>query len=312
MVMGFSSPVEGCRAVVAESYRLWLQFDVRTDDITMILALLDHATHGRAPRPAPEEEIHQYELLVEAGIPLSTIDESEGVSLGISIVGSGGEELRPVRRALSAEMRAKVKVDSRESAVEDAALSAWTPVDVPKTEAEVSRIRAAVKANVIFDQLNDAQRRLVYSVMRKVSVSEGDLVVRQGDDGDDFFIVDAGTYAVTIGLEGKDSPEILRYEPHPGGGANPCFGELALLYSKPRGANVVARSDGVLWALDRRSFRSILTRSSEHTLLKTLRGVQLFRTLSTAKLRELASMLVEVTFAPGETVVKEGGACVLC
>ena len=40
---------------------------VRTDDITMILAFLDHETHGRAPRPAPEEEINQYELLVEAG-----------------------------------------------------------------------------------------------------------------------------------------------------------------------------------------------------------------------------------------------------
>ena len=52
-------------------------------------------------------------------IPLSMIDDSEGVSLGLSVVGSGGEELRPVRRALSAEMRAKVEVDSKGTAVED-------------------------------------------------------------------------------------------------------------------------------------------------------------------------------------------------
>ena len=34
MVLKFDDPLEACRAVVAESYRLWLQYEVRTDDIT--------------------------------------------------------------------------------------------------------------------------------------------------------------------------------------------------------------------------------------------------------------------------------------
>ncbi len=36
MVANFADPLEACKAVVAESYRLWLQYEVRTDDITMI------------------------------------------------------------------------------------------------------------------------------------------------------------------------------------------------------------------------------------------------------------------------------------
>ena len=35
--------------MVAESYKLWLQFDVRTDDITMILAFVEF---GRAKKAA--------------------------------------------------------------------------------------------------------------------------------------------------------------------------------------------------------------------------------------------------------------------
>ena len=56
MVLRFTSPLEACHAVVAESYRLWLQYDVRTDDITMILAWLDHEYKGAAPRAPSEEE----------------------------------------------------------------------------------------------------------------------------------------------------------------------------------------------------------------------------------------------------------------
>ncbi len=34
-------PPEACRAVVAESYELWLKYELRTDDITMIFVFVD-------------------------------------------------------------------------------------------------------------------------------------------------------------------------------------------------------------------------------------------------------------------------------
>ena len=59
-VMSFTDPVAACRSIIAQAYALWLQFDVRTDDITMILAYIDTA-EGQAPRPASEAEIASYE-----------------------------------------------------------------------------------------------------------------------------------------------------------------------------------------------------------------------------------------------------------
>ena len=52
MVLKFDDPLEACRAVVAESYRLWLQYEVRTDDITMIMAFLDWDEAGPDPGAA--------------------------------------------------------------------------------------------------------------------------------------------------------------------------------------------------------------------------------------------------------------------
>ena len=96
--------------------------------------------------------------------------------------------------------------------------------------------------------------------------------------------MEAGEYAVTIKNQETDSDtEILRYTTK--GGTNPCFGELALMYSKPRAATVTAFSEGMLWAMDRKSFRSILMKSSSVSLTRTLRNVDVLKSLSVGQLQ---------------------------
>ena len=60
IICKFDEPIDACRAVVAESYRLWLQNEERTDDITIVLAFIDGATAAgrkqakhRPPPPPP-------------------------------------------------------------------------------------------------------------------------------------------------------------------------------------------------------------------------------------------------------------------
>ena len=58
------------------------------------------------------------------------------------------------------------------------------------------------------------------------------------------------------------------------GEAHPSFGELALLYSRPRAASVICTASGKLWRLHRSTFRDVVMRSSAQQLTKTLRGVE--------------------------------------
>jgi len=293
MILKFTDPLDACRAVVAESYRLWLQYEVRTDDITMILAFLDTESN------MPDEEREQLSLRRRRESRRGSADQ---ISVGLDIVGRAGGENRPVRRGLSKEKKQQMAIAASTEA-EDDDNSEWVMEVVPKTADELTRIKAAVKANFLFQHLNDSQAKQVYDVMKRVSVKKGDVVIRQGDQGDWFYVVDEGEYVVTLEQNGKDV-EILRYTTQ--GGANPCFGELALMYSKPRAATVTAAQDGVLWAMDRRSFRSILMKSSAVSLTRTLRSVEILKSLKVGQLQRLQDLLTEVTFKDGDYVIRQG------
>jgi MFS family permease len=82
----------------------------------------------------------------------------------------------------------------------------------------------------------------------RVPIGAGDVVIREGDVGDRFYILDAGEISIS-----QDS-EPLRTD-GPGG----FFGEIALLRDVPRTATVVATRPGALLALDREAFLTAVT-----------------------------------------------------
>ena len=86
---------------------------------------------------------------------------------------------------------------------------------------------------------------------------EGVTVIHQGDVGDFFYVVEKGGFDFYIKKPGVETNNGLGDKVGtvgPGG----SFGELALMYNAPRAASVVSTSPGVLWALDRITFRRIL------------------------------------------------------
>ena len=289
MILKFNDPLDACRAVVAESYRLWLQYEVRTDDITMILAFVEGAGFAE---PSQSEKPRR----------VSRRGSADQITVGLDIVSRQGGENRPVRRGLSKEKKQQMAI-AMSTSVEEEETGDWVMEVVPKTPEQLERIKAAVKANFLFQHLNETQAKQVYDVMKRVAVQKGDVVIRQGDQGDWFYVVDKGEYVVTLAQAGKEI-EILRYTTQ--GGSNPCFGELALMYSKPRAATVTAATDGVLWAMDRKSFRQILMKSSAVSLTRTLRSVEVLKSLSVGQLQRLQDLLSEVTYKPDEFVIRQG------
>lgn len=300
----FDDPLEAARAIISEAYMLWLQFEVRTDDITIIIIYVD-TVEGPAPREASEVEIAQYEAQLAMGGDPSK-GTAEGLKLGQKVLGAGGGEMKAVRRGLSAEKKQEMQMTgSKVDEGRDDDLANWVLTDVPKTPEEVERIAIAVKGNFLFQHLNEKQSQQIYSCMQKMEVVIDDMVIKQGETGDWFYIVDSGEYRVTLDAGGK-SVEIMRYKPAPPGGANPCFGELAIMYDRPRAASVQAVTSGTLWAIDRKSFKKILMKSSTKALIRTLRSVEILKSLSVGQLQRLSDMLAEDTINPGEYVIRQG------
>jgi CRP-like cAMP-binding protein len=86
-----------------------------------------------------------------------------------------------------------------------------------------------------------------------VPVTAGTDIVRQGDVADRFYIIVSGTYTVTEKPTPDAEPVVLRQL-----GPDQVFGELGLLYRTLRTATVTSNTDGLLLALDRENFLSLV------------------------------------------------------
>ena len=84
--------------------------------------------------------------------------------------------------------------------------------------------------------------------MVRVEVPAGDTVVREGDVGDRFYVIESGSLAATF--EGRPLSTM---------GPGECFGEIALLRDVPRTATVTAVEDSVLQAVERDDFLAAMS-----------------------------------------------------
>mmetsp|Transcript_76829 Transcript_76829/g.205254 ORF Transcript_76829/g.205254 Transcript_76829/m.205254 type:complete len:392 (-) Transcript_76829:253-1428(-) len=99
--------------------------------------------------------------------------------------------------------------------------------------------------------MDSYERAQVADGLKVETHASGTTVVKEGDPGDKFYIVEEGTAKATK-VKGTDEKEVMQYQ------AGDYFGELALLRNEPRAANVIATSDCKLLTLDRKSFKRLL------------------------------------------------------
>lgn len=82
---------------------------------------------------------------------------------------------------------------------------------------------------------------------------EGSYVIKEGQEGNEFFLVMSGEAVATKTLEPGHAPvEVAQYR------EGDYFGERALLKNEPRAANVIAKSRLHVAGLDRASFKRLL------------------------------------------------------
>jgi len=81
-----------------------------------------------------------------------------------------------------------------------------------------------------------------------IATPAGTEVIRQGDVGDRFYVVEAGEFEILRDGERIDVT-----------GEGGYFGEIALLHDVPRTATVRAITDGTVWALDQEEFLATVT-----------------------------------------------------
>lgn len=96
----------------------------------------------------------------------------------------------------------------------------------PKSPQQLARIRLSISSNFLFRNLDDDQASDVLSAMKEVQVAEGEVVIKQGDVGDYFYVVEEGSLDI---FKAKDGDAGLG-DKVATTGPGMSFGELALMY----------------------------------------------------------------------------------
>lgn len=176
----------------------------------------------------------------------------------------------------------------------------FKPPVYPKGRKEKSKMMESLKNVFIFRSLDQWQKDQILDAMVKRDVTPGEVLIKQGEEGDYCYTIESGVYEAWK----EDTAVVLNRYVNAG-----CFGELALLYNVPRACSIKAVTGGVVWALDRATFRkTVLTNAFKKRRLHEMLidEVPLLSALNEYERMALADTLVTQNFQKGERIIAQG------
>lgn len=194
---------------------------------------------------------------------------------------------------------------SAESYTAQANKPPFKPRIIPKPAEVKWRIKQMLNRLFIFSSLDIIQMDIIINSMDFKKFKRGEVVIRQGDDGNELYIIESGRFNCSKSTAGSAPMQLKVYQP------GEYFGELALLYNTPRAATITAIDDGEVLSLDRETFNYIVRDSmvaSINKLEKFLGEVPLLKSLQPFERSKLSDCLKIKNFNAGEYVIREGDA----
>lgn len=180
------------------------------------------------------------------------------------IVGGADAALQPLVKRASGFVAARAITDIELLRIDDDVLDVlltWDQMAVPASaephaQATDWRTLSGIYAaqhltRGIFAALPPANIEALLSRFERVPVRRGDIVLRQGEPGEHYYVIERGRAEVTRVVGGA---KVMLAGLKSGEG----FGEEALLAEAPRNATVTMRSDGMLLRLGKADFASLL------------------------------------------------------
>ncbi|XP_014092188.1 cAMP-dependent protein kinase type I regulatory subunit isoform X2 [Zeugodacus cucurbitae] len=206
------------------------------------------------------------------------------------------EDLSPMPQTAAPPVRRRGGISAEPVTEEDA--TSYVKKVVPKDYKTMAALSKAIAKNVLFSHLDENERSDIFDAMFPVTHLMGENIIQQGDEGDNFYVIDHGEVEVFVNSELVTTI-----------GEGGSFGELALIYGTPRAATVRAKTDVKLWGIDRDSYRRILMGSTirkRKMYEEFLSRVSILESLDKWERLTVADALEPVSFEDGETIVKQG------
>lgn len=241
----------------SEALRRLSPFDsLMPESLARVLPLLRAERHpaGHVLFRRGEEDSGSYYLL-EGQVALRSDEESEPL-----IIRAGSESAaRPLSRLKPRRYTATTLSPVSLAVIDDAELDRIVTLDqtaaleVTEFEGDDPEWMMTLLGHPAFAQVPPANFAALFARLEPVPVCSGQVILRQGDAGDYYYLIRAGTAQVTQSMGGHAPAAVVATL-----GMGDGFGEEALLSGDPRNATVSMLSDGLLMRMGREEFMHLL------------------------------------------------------
>jgi CRP-like cAMP-binding protein len=123
---------------------------------------------------------------------------------------------------------------------------------MPATSITLEQIINFLLEAPMFGDLDAVQLSQIVHIMQVQRVRDGQIVFREGDPGDAWYVIFEGLADVYKADDFLPSRRIASLGPRS------CFGEMAILDHSPRSASVVARGEATMFKFPRKDFEHLL------------------------------------------------------
>jgi CRP-like cAMP-binding protein len=167
-----------------------------------------------------------------------------------------------------------------------------------------------LKTVTMFEKLNDFTLRQIADVLKIAKYDPGERIIKQGEVGDQFYLILSGIVSVTQTtstlLSNGTTRELIQLS------SGQYFGELALISNEPRKATVTAinTSTVICYTIDKQTFNIVLgtlhDAEIESTGITILKKVKILQILSEKQLLIIVKCLETVSYSAGEEIIRQG------
>ena len=193
--------------------------------------------------------------------------------------------------------------------------SSFKKISYEKTDDIRTLIYDAIKPNVLFEHDTQEEILQIIDVFKPKEFKKGDVVIKQGDVGSQFYVVESGELNIHVTVKGEGKGEVgsqVKVGEYSKGSA---FGELALIFGSPRAATITATSDCTLWSIERLEYRSVISqlRYEQHVeknaFLRTCvvsDGRPFYEIFDASQVEDLTIATKVDTYEEGAVILREG------
>ena len=175
---------------------------------------------------------------------------------------------------------------------------------IPKTAEQQKQIKATLAKSFMFSSLEPNEQQIVIDAMKIKSFKNNEHVIKQGDEGNELYILYEGSLKCEKIFPGNTEPTFLKNYV-----SGEVFGELSLLYNTPRAASIISTGDSTCFSLDRETFNHIVKNSAiqKRELYETfLKKVTILQGLDHYERSKICDCLKTESFSKGDYVIRQG------